>query len=484
MNKIIAGLMIVLIAVMCGCGGGGGAGPTATTVSGTASQGAPLAAGTTVFLKDSTGKKTTGTVGANGVYSVVVDGFTAPYVLNAGGFYSFASSDGITNINPFTHLCVQIALGTAAINDSSVIPPNFQTLFMTVVTNLKTQTGGLYQSSATVSQKDFLNGTIIIGAWVDKIFDNMTITAPNASGNFTVSVGGQQILTGANVNGVVVMTPMSTTVAYVGATLFPVATTTMQFTPAMVSGKIFNFVSSVNTTGSFTFNSDGSFSITNLTSGVKVTGNWSINAIGQLLAIVTAGPTGYIGEADIFSLTGSTATTFTLVDLYTVQSGSKGSLNATITFSSLVNSTPPVTVGGYTLQAGETAPTNLSTSMINNKIFYWGDAATKNYGEITVPADSNGNGLQGVWTEIAQSTFTDNTGWVATVLHPNAMPIILTSTTTTGTFIGLDTLNIDALGASYYVVSDVKSNSTDPTTYMRLYYGTNALANAKAFSGN
>lgn len=472
---------MVLIAMLCGCGGGGGGGssPSPATVSGTASQGTALATGTTVNLKDATGKKTTGTVGANGVYSVVVDGFTAPYVLNAGGYYSFASGAGVTNINPFTHLCMQIAIGTATINDSTVLPANFPTLFITVVATLKTQTSGLYPSTVSASQMDFLNGTITIGAWVDKIFDNITIVAPDASGNFTISSGGQQILTGAKSNGTVVMTPMATAFAFVSANLFPVATTNQAFTTAMVSGKVLTFASSENTAGSLTFNTDGTFSMANLTTGVAVTGKWTINTSGQLLTIVSGGQSNFLGETDIFSLTSSTSTTFSAKDNWTVQSGVTGSLNATFTLSSLVNTIPTATNGVYNLQAGETAPTALTSSLVSGKTFNWGNVATKNYGVITFSADATGS-----WTGLATTKFNNTTGWTAAALFPTTMPIIVISTNPSTNAVTVDTLNIVALGSSYYVVSDLTANTNGISTYTRLYYGTNAAANAKAYSGN
>ena len=219
MNKVLAGLFFLFTATLFGCGGGGSGVPAASVVSGTASQGAAVAAGTIVTLKDAKGVKATTTVGANGSYSIVVDGLTAPFVLNAGGMYSYAAAAGITNINPFTHLTMQIALGASTISDTTVIPTGFAALYAVAVTKLMANIDALYPSTVAAGQKDFLNGAIVIGAWVDKIFDSIVITAPNASGNFTVSVGGQQILTGSTTNGVVVMTPIATQLAPLPFTL-------------------------------------------------------------------------------------------------------------------------------------------------------------------------------------------------------------------------------------------------------------------------
>jgi len=191
--KLVLSLGLLFV-VLTGCGGGGGASIPSTSVSGTASQGAPIAAGTTVTLKDVNGKTTTSKVGANGAFGVVVDGLTAPYVLNTGGFYSFAAGAGTTNINPLTHLSMQLALGTSTISDSTVIPANFQAKFTAVVSDLMTKLDGLYPSSVTATQRDFLSGNIALDTGVDKVFNSLTTTTPDASGNFSVSVNGLQIL--------------------------------------------------------------------------------------------------------------------------------------------------------------------------------------------------------------------------------------------------------------------------------------------------
>jgi|GEM_PF-449824 len=189
MNRVYAGLLVVFMAMLSGCGGGGS---TSSTVSGTASQGTPIAVGTVVNLVDANGNAATSKVQANGLYSVTVNGLTAPYVLNTGGYYSFASTAGTTNINPFTHLSMQIALGTSTISDTTVIPATFQTKFTSAVSVLMANIDGLYPPSVT--QRDFLGGNITLDTGVDKVFGSLTTTTPDVSGNFAVSVNGLQIL--------------------------------------------------------------------------------------------------------------------------------------------------------------------------------------------------------------------------------------------------------------------------------------------------
>lgn len=228
MKRIITGMLVVVSLGLTGCGGGSGSGPTSSTVSGTVSQGAALPAGTVVTLKDAKGvAKTTSITGDGGSYRIVVDGLTAPYVLHAGGYYSLAPSPGITNINPLTHLSMQLALGSPTISDTTVIPANLQTLLTAVVTDLKAKTNLLYPVLITDTQKDYLNGNITIDAGVDKILSLLTITPPDASGNFSVSVGGQQILSGTRSNGVAIISADAAAISSVKNAIFQPSVTGM-----------------------------------------------------------------------------------------------------------------------------------------------------------------------------------------------------------------------------------------------------------------
>lgn len=255
MKRIIAGMLVVMTMVLFGCGGGGGGGAQAPlTVSGTVSKGAALPAGTVVTLKDSKGvSKTTSIVGTTGAYSIVVDGLTAPYVLSAGGFYSLASAPGTTNINPLTHLSMQLALGTPTISDTTVSLSNLQTQFTAVATDLKTKIDLMYPLLVTATQKDYLNGNIIIDAGVDKIFSSLTLTPPDASGNFSASVGGQQILSGTVLNGVATITANATAISSVKNMIFQptvigmTPTTGLTGTTVTITGTNFSVNAASNT---------------------------------------------------------------------------------------------------------------------------------------------------------------------------------------------------------------------------------------------
>jgi len=293
---------------MCGCGGGGSGTPAPSVVSGTVSQGAPLPVGTKVNLKDAVGKTATTDVGANGFYSITVDGLTAPFIMNAGGFYSFAGGPGVTNINPFTHLSMQIALGIAVIDGTTMIPTGFQTQFAAAVANLKAKTDALYPTTIAATQKDFLSGNITIAAGCDKVFDSITITVPDASGNFTVTVSGMQVISGSRSNGVTTLAPNAANIATVTNIVFPVPGSA-KFTSAMVSGKSFTWTILGNgDTGTAVVNANGTMTRTK-NGAAMASATWSINAQG-VMTVVTAS----IGEVDVFVLTSSTPTSFTAVD--------------------------------------------------------------------------------------------------------------------------------------------------------------------------
>lgn len=199
-KKIIGGFLAAGMFALSGCGGGGGgATPGQSVISGTASQGAPLAAGSTVYLKDAKGvEKATAIAGDNGSYRIVVDGLTAPFVLKAGNYYSFSTVPGTVNINPFTKLCMENALVTTDLagfygeGSKPPAPESLSTLgtkFQPIVDDLKLKINALYGSSVPATQRDFLNGSIIIGLGVDKIFENIDIVSDASS--FTINRKGQ-----------------------------------------------------------------------------------------------------------------------------------------------------------------------------------------------------------------------------------------------------------------------------------------------------
>jgi hypothetical protein len=117
---------LILVLMLAGCGGGG-----ETTVvirgnngyvviSGVAASGSPLSG--TVYLKDSSSpaKELSAPIAADGSFSFDVKGLTAPFLLkvppptvsNGPGWYSFAATAGVANINPLSNLALVVAYGS------------------------------------------------------------------------------------------------------------------------------------------------------------------------------------------------------------------------------------------------------------------------------------------------------------------------------------------------------------------------------------
>ena len=112
--------MLSIGLALAGCGGGGqSSSPAVTspavarTVSGVAATGAPLSG--TVYLKDSTGlPELSAPIASDGSFSFTVDGYTPPFIVKSEGtangstytLYSFATADGIANVNPLSNLVV------------------------------------------------------------------------------------------------------------------------------------------------------------------------------------------------------------------------------------------------------------------------------------------------------------------------------------------------------------------------------------------
>ena len=186
---------IVSLLICCGGGGGGANSSTAAaaaarTVSGVAANGAAMTG--TVYLKDAKGFEKQTVIGSGGSFLMVVDDLTAPFLLkavapdNATTRYSFAAAEGTVNINPFTHVAVTGAAGTADLDTfyrSAYVNQHAALLsaFNDYVAALKNQLGPLF-TAFSVTDKDFVSGNIQIGKGVDAIFDNIKMTV-NVVGN-------------------------------------------------------------------------------------------------------------------------------------------------------------------------------------------------------------------------------------------------------------------------------------------------------------
>lgn len=177
-------VMLSLALLLAACGGGSTTDTPATTVpplsstiSGTASKGAPITG--SVTLKDSTGATKTAFINSTtGAFSIAVDGMTAPFMLEAGNLYSIANSITTTNINPFTDLCVRSAAGTTVIY-TAFADPVFRTALVNklpaIVAALKDCLNGLYPGTVSATQRDFMNGSLTIDQGVDLVFPRVSI---------------------------------------------------------------------------------------------------------------------------------------------------------------------------------------------------------------------------------------------------------------------------------------------------------------------
>jgi hypothetical protein len=344
MKNLFLSLLVIFAAVMSGCGGGGGA-SAPSILSGTASQGSPLPAGTTVItvFDSKGGSRQTTVVGASGAYNIAVDGMTAPFVLKAAVtngplYYSFALAPGVANINPITNLSMQIALGGASLSDSVIATftaGHFQA-FNSLAVSLEQAIDGLYPASVPATQRDFLHGTIVIDGGVDKVFSLISVTPPDQSGNFSAKVSGQIIFNGTFSSTGVTLTSDPVAIAAARDIVFPANNSNTAFTAALVSGKTFSFSmigtdvhnKPTNKHGTTVFNADHAVVTTVISApdpDVVALGNWSINSSDQLVVTYTAA-----GEVNTLSLESSTATTVVATDAW-ANSNNSGSGTMTLT---------------------------------------------------------------------------------------------------------------------------------------------------------
>ena len=199
MKKIT--ILLWLCLTLCACSGND---PSAQiTISGTASQGAPLSG--KACLKDATGAEITTDIGTNGAFTFAADGMTAPFLLRAGGLYSFADNSGTVNINPLTDMAVRYASGSADLaalydGSSAVLAPelvSIRTKILSVVDSINASMDPIYQmyGITAAAQKDFMKGNISIGQGVDAIFDVVKLNvAADGSIAMTTRVTGAPVL--------------------------------------------------------------------------------------------------------------------------------------------------------------------------------------------------------------------------------------------------------------------------------------------------
>ena len=214
-NFKLAFLAIVSVALVA-CGGGGSSSSTTSTpttassLSGTAATGAPLA-GATITVFDATGATVGSTTAdSNGAYSLPVDTakYKAPFTVQAQGtvgegsatIYSLAPSAGTANINQVTNA---IAASLSSTGDPAALTSGTAK----TAADVNTADSAFSAALANVTNALGVTGSFISGTFsssYDKLLDNVTIDSrPNGGISITTSAGMQggtnDMLANANV---------------------------------------------------------------------------------------------------------------------------------------------------------------------------------------------------------------------------------------------------------------------------------------------
>jgi phosphatidylethanolamine-binding protein (PEBP) family uncharacterized protein len=190
-------ILVFLSLLVANCGGGAGdssSASSAKTVSGVASNGAAMTG--KVYLKDAKGIEESTDIGNGGSYTISVDALTAPFLLkavstdNATIRYSFSSSGGTVNINPFTTVAIVGAAGTVDLDTlykTTYVSQHasINSVFSNKVNALKDQLGALF-TKLNITDTDFVNGNIAIGHGVDAVFDIITVDIDAANNKITM----------------------------------------------------------------------------------------------------------------------------------------------------------------------------------------------------------------------------------------------------------------------------------------------------------
>lgn len=227
MKNIFVMMLCGLLLTACGGGSGGvggGGSSSSSTISGTASQGDPIAG--SVTLKDAKGATKTASINSStGAYSIDVTGMTAPFILKAGDFYSVAGTASITNINPLTNLTVRSGAGATSIEsiftDPTLKLASIIVALPTIISNLKTALNPLYPASVPETQRDFMNGSLIIDQGVDLVLANTNISIGVGGFNIVMKDGVTTLVSVTiSPSGTVTITQNKTNIATAGNNLF------------------------------------------------------------------------------------------------------------------------------------------------------------------------------------------------------------------------------------------------------------------------
>lgn len=228
MRYIFSNLILMSLTMLSlqGCSGGTAsdtvpfAGVVSKTITGTASQGAALTG--TAYLKDVQGTEIRSSIDSNGRFKFYVNDMKAPFILKAGSYYSATESTSATNINPLTDLCVKKAAGVSSVdaiyNNPAALPAIMANITY-ITNNLITGLDALYPSSVPATQRNFMNGSLVIDQGVDLVFTKINIVA--AAGDFTINHNGQTIVSVITSNGIVTVSNNPANIVNASTDIFP-----------------------------------------------------------------------------------------------------------------------------------------------------------------------------------------------------------------------------------------------------------------------
>jgi uncharacterized repeat protein (TIGR04052 family) len=226
LNISAAGLVAVTLVA---CGGGGGSDTVTVTpaLSGTAAVGAAIVGGT-VSAKCVSGTPETGkTTGADGSYSIALNGATAPCILevssgtisgvaNSQKLHGFATASGTVNITPLTEMALAHALGGtpetqfASINAGAINSANGNLAAAKTYVLAQLTALGIANPSA-----DIFTGAFKVGDSNDQVLDALgsklktnnasisdLVKTASAKGSVTAGLAKPVTITFAAVNGI------------------------------------------------------------------------------------------------------------------------------------------------------------------------------------------------------------------------------------------------------------------------------------------
>lgn len=290
---VLLALCTILILPGCSNSDSDSSSAASTTISGTASAGAPVVG--TITVKDADGTVFgPADIEADGSFTVDVSGGTAPFVIKATAsayaLYSYASASGQANVNPLTSLIVAAAAGVddpgSVYDDGTEIA---ETAVSSALADVQTVLASLFEAFGVDTDFDPLTDDCTVNhVGIDALFDSVSIEINTGTGAVEVKASDDTVLVSTTTTTISEATPVSSSGATDAASQVTWAGTYnycelfMKVLPSNSNCKSAAGTMNLNADGTWTAHTEVSSESEDL-EDPDINGTYSIDATGKIL---------------------------------------------------------------------------------------------------------------------------------------------------------------------------------------------------------